>query len=237
MKLVTADGKVNGPRRRGRPARIDRREVVRAAVDLARDVGLENVQMATIAERLGVRPSALNYHVADRKELLEAAATQLADLRFPPGWQPSRRADWRTWIRTWAATFRAMLLAQPDLIPFIKVTPDMASSLEDVDEFLGALRRAGFDAEVVAKGTTFLAQTIFTSVRDQLLSQGAGRHPQVMELAQLFAAAPPDALPNLRVYMESDIHADPDQLFDFAVDCIVAGMQTHLARKGRPSSL
>src|SRR5260221_1286568 len=157
MKIVTVDAQVNGPRRRGRPARIDRRQVVRTAVDLARDVGLENLHMATVAERLGVRPSALNYHVADRQALLEAVATELVDLRFAPGWQPSRRADWRTWIRAWASAFRAMLLAQPSLAPYVKLTPDMASSLEDVDEFLGVLLRAGFDREAVARGTTFLS--------------------------------------------------------------------------------
>ncbi|MBV9663219.1 MAG: TetR/AcrR family transcriptional regulator, partial [Actinobacteria bacterium] len=48
---MTTETSVNGPKKRGRPARISRRQVVGAAVDLARDVGLENVQMATVAER------------------------------------------------------------------------------------------------------------------------------------------------------------------------------------------
>jgi len=236
VKLVTVKPEVNGPRKRGRPARIDRRQVVRTAVALARDVGLENVQMAAVAERLGVAPSALNYHVADRQELLEAAAGQLADLRFPDGWKPSRRADWRTWIKAWANAFRAMLLAQPELAPFIKLSPGMATSLADVDEFLGVLHQAGFDAEVVAKGTTFLSQAIIMSVHDELLSRRTGHHPQVDELAHMFEDLSPDSPPNLRVYMGSGIHTDATQLFDFAIDCIVAGMQPHLARKGRPSS-
>jgi AcrR family transcriptional regulator len=219
---------VNGPRKRGRPARIDRRQVVRTAVDLARDVGLENVQMAAVAERLGVRPSALNYHVADRQELLEAAAGQLADLRFPAGWKPSRRAGWRTWIKAWAAAFRAMLLAQPELAPFIKLTPGMATSLEDVDEFLGVLHRAGFEPEVVAKGTTFLAQAIIMSVHDELLPRDAGRHPQMAQLENMFDDLPAASLPNLRMYTGSIIHTGPDALFDFAVDCIVAGLEAHL---------
>ena len=222
---------VNRPRKRGRPARIDRDQVVHAAADLARDVGLENVQMATVADRLGVRPSALHYHVADRQEMLEAAATELADLRFPDGWKPSRRADWRTWVRAWAGAFRAMLLAQAELAPFIKLSPEMAPSLEDADEFLGVLHRAGFDPEVVAKGTTLLQQTIIMQAQDQLLSRRAGRHPQVDQLAKMFDDLPGDALPNIRRYMTSEIHTDPDHLFTFAVDCIVAGLEAQLPSK------
>ena len=206
---------------------------MRTAADLARDVGLENVQMATVADRLGVRPSALNYHVADRQELLEAAATQLADLRFADGWKPSGRADWRTWVRAWANAFRAVLLAQLQLTPFIKLTADMAPSLEDVDEFLGVLHRAGFDPEVVAKGTTILSQTIFMNVQDELLSRRAGRHPQVAQLAEIFDDIPEDVLPNLRAYMASGIHTHPDELFDFAIDSIVAGLEAHLPSKKR----
>jgi len=227
-KISTVDVEVNGPRKRGRPARIDRRQVVHAAVELARDVGLENVQMATVADRLGVRPSALNYHVADRQDLLEAAANQLADLRFPDGWKPSRRADWRTWIRAWANAYRAMLLAQPELAPFIKLSPGMATSLADVDEFLGVFHRAGFAPDVVAKGTAFLAQTIISSVHEELLPRDAGRHPQMAQLENMFDDLPADALPNLREFTGSIIHTDPSRLFDFAVDCIVAGMETQL---------
>lgn len=228
MTIVSDAKSVNGPKRRGRPARINRAQVVRAAVEVARDVGLTNVQMSTVAERLSVRPSALNYHVADRQELLEAAATELADLRFADGWKPSRRADWQTWVCAWAGAFRAMLLAQPQLAPFIKLKADMATSLEDVDEFLGVLHRAGFEPDVVAKGVTFLQQTIIMNVRDQLLTRNAGRHPQVVQLANMFRELPDDALPNIRRYMASEIHADPDHLFNFAIDCVIAGMETHL---------
>lgn len=222
------DAPVNGPRRRGRPSRIDRRQVVGAAVELARDVGLENVQMTTVADRLGVRPSALNYHVADRQELLEAAANQLADLRFADGWKPSRRAGWRTWIRAWAAAFRAMLLAQPQLAPYIKLGPDMAASLEDVDEFLGVLHRAGFDPAFIATATTFLGQTVVMNVRDELLTRATGEHPQMAQLASVFDGIPADALPNLRMYIESAVYTGSDRLFEFAVACIVAGFEAQL---------
>jgi len=233
MTIVTTETSVNGPKKRGRPARISRRQVVGAAVDLARDVGLENVQMATVAERLGVRPSALNYHVVDRQELLEAAANELADLRFPDGWKPSPRADWRTWIRAYATAFRAMLLAQPQLAPYIKLGPDKAASLEDVDEFLGVLDRAGFDPAFIATGTTFIGQTVVMNVQDELMARAAGGHPQMAELTHLFDGVPADVLPNIRKYVASGVYTNSDGLFEFAVDCIVAGFEAQLPRKQR----
>src|SRR3979490_1108511 len=80
-----------GGRRRGRPRQTDRERIVEAAID----VGLESLTMRRVAERLGVHPSALNYHVASREELLGAVASSVFQLAWQEPWTPVTGATWQ----------------------------------------------------------------------------------------------------------------------------------------------
>ena len=71
----------------GRPARIDRGQVLAEALALADEEGLEALTMTALAERLGVTPMALYRHVANKADLLDGVVEVLLTefpLR-PPG--------------------------------------------------------------------------------------------------------------------------------------------------------
>ncbi|WP_217585232.1 TetR family transcriptional regulator, partial [Microbacterium sp. GbtcB4] len=59
------------------PARHDRESVARAALALLDEVGLADLSMRRIAARLGVQPSALYWHVANKQELLADLADRV----------------------------------------------------------------------------------------------------------------------------------------------------------------
>ena len=87
---------------RGRPARIGRPDIVRAALHL----GLDAVSMQGIAEHLGVTTPALYSHVSGRAEVVELAATELRGrLRT----FASAADDWRGWLEDFAALVRRHL--------------------------------------------------------------------------------------------------------------------------------
>ena len=85
--------------------------------------------------------------------------------------------------------------------------------------------------ELAARGVEADEPTSPVNVQDELLSRGAGRHPQVAQLAKMFDDIGQGALPNLRAYMASEIHTHPDHLFNFAIDCIIAGLEAQLPPK------
>lgn len=61
-------------RRVGRPARVDREQIAQAAAD----IGLSELTMRAVADRLGVSVTSLYYHVRDREELRNLAADRTA---------------------------------------------------------------------------------------------------------------------------------------------------------------
>lgn len=93
---------MDGGAPRGRPARIGRPDIVRAAVDL----GLDAVSMRGIAEHLGVTTPALYSHVSGRAEVLELAATELQGRMRSFA---SAAGDWRGWLEDFAGLVRRHL--------------------------------------------------------------------------------------------------------------------------------
>ena len=92
----------DGQRRRGRPPRISRDDIVDAACEL----GIENLTMAAVAERLGVTHQSLYGWVQDRDELIDLVSDRLIRrLEIKP---PDDPADWRDSLRSYANGLRRL---------------------------------------------------------------------------------------------------------------------------------
>ncbi|MEA2682360.1 MAG: hypothetical protein QOK05_688 [Chloroflexota bacterium] len=217
-------------KRRGRPRQIDRERIVEAAID----VGLESLTMRRVAERLGVHPSALNYHVAGREELLGAVASSVFKLAWQEPWTPGAGATWQEWVRAYALALRRMLLANSSLALYFQLSPGPGvGELEQFDEFLGSLFGAGFDDATAAHATTYISQVVFMSVRDELLTVEGGRHPQDMEFARKVESVEGARLGNVRRLLAAGGHGDPDAQFEFDLECVIEGLTVLLERLPR----
>jgi AcrR family transcriptional regulator len=213
--------KADGERRRGRPRQIDRERIVEAALD----VGLESLTMRRVAERLGVHPSALNYHVAGRDELLGAVASSVFELAWQEPWTPAGTPTWRDWVRAYALALRRMLLANSTLALYFQLSPGPGiGELEQFDQFLGSLSDAGFDDTAVAHATTCISQVVFMSVRDELLTKQDGGHPQDVEFARKVASVDDSRLGNVRRLLAGGGHGDPEAQFEFDLECVIEGL-------------
>src|SRR5262245_35550842 len=92
-----------GPRRR---IPLNRDRVLRAAVALADDVGIEALSMRSLAEQLGVVPMAIYKHVANKEELLDGMVEVIVgeiDL-------PTHGAGWKDAIRQRILSARRTML-------------------------------------------------------------------------------------------------------------------------------
>jgi AcrR family transcriptional regulator len=78
--VVSMTYAADGQRRRGRPPRISRDDIVDAACEL----GIENLTMAAVAERLGVTHQSLYGWVRDRDELIDLVSDRLIRQPTPP---------------------------------------------------------------------------------------------------------------------------------------------------------
>ena len=225
--MKKGDGAPHRPR--GRPRQIDRQRIVEAALE----IGLENLTMRRVAAHLGVHPSALNYHVPSREALLEAVAETVLEIAIDDSWTPVDRAPWQAWVRAFAAEYRRILRAHTPLATYFRFAAGPgAGGLEQFDRFLGSLFRAGFDERTVALATTFVAQVVFMSVRDELMASG-GPHPQDIEFERNLEEVPDDQLRHIRRLLEGGGHGDADQQFAFNLDCAVTALEAQLRRVKR----
>src|SRR5215210_6548531 len=88
---------------------LSRDRVLRAAVALADEFGIESLNMRKLAQELGVVPMALYKHVANKDELIGGMVDVIVGEIQPsvPG------ADWKSAVRHRILSARRALLAHP----------------------------------------------------------------------------------------------------------------------------
>ncbi|MEV6829985.1 TetR/AcrR family transcriptional regulator C-terminal domain-containing protein [Amycolatopsis sp. NPDC051102] len=181
--------------RRGRPPKdagnLSRELILREALALVDDEGLDAVSMRKLARRLGVDPMSLYNHVDGKDALLDGIAeVLLAAIPAPP---PD--ADLRETMSALAHGFRAAMLGHSRAAPLV-LTRRLASmtALAPVEAVLAPLLAAGFPPDRAVHGLrTVLAFLIGTLMREVEATPADGGRLADLERAGLpavSAAAP-----------------------------------------------
>ena len=126
---------------RRRRAPLTREKVLRAALRLANEGGIEAVSMRRLGQALKVEAMSLYKHVADKDDLLAA----LADLVTQEFTVPAPGDDWRTEIRESTISVHAALRRHPWAGPVLesRLQPG-PTRLRYLDGVLATLAAAGF---------------------------------------------------------------------------------------------
>lgn len=94
-------------------AKIQRDQVIEAALALLDEVGLEAITTRKLAQKLGVESATLYWHFKNKASLLEEMASAvLAKHHSLP--VPEDIAEWANWLAENARSFRRALLAHRD---------------------------------------------------------------------------------------------------------------------------
>jgi len=137
-----------------RPA-LTREQVVRAALALLDELGLDGLSMRALADRLGVRAASLYWHLRDKEQLLDLLAESiLAEVPEPdvaggPG-------GWRASLEAFAWAYRRALLAHRDAARVVAGFQAGPAALRLYDGVLAALVRAGLPAGDAADAAVLL---------------------------------------------------------------------------------
>lgn len=112
---------------------LNRDRIVREALALLNEDGLDGVTLRRLASRLDVQAPTLYWHIRNKAELL----AHLGDaILFPLKTLPdSTNVDWREWLLDAAVRFRAALLAHRDgarVVSAAQLSPAMADFSERV---------------------------------------------------------------------------------------------------------
>jgi AcrR family transcriptional regulator len=99
-------------------ARLTRRRIVDAALDLIDREGIGALTMRRVADELAVQAPSLYNHVRSKDELLDAVGETVMQHVDVSGFE---RLGWRDALESWAWSYYEALVAHPNLVPHLAV--------------------------------------------------------------------------------------------------------------------
>jgi TetR/AcrR family transcriptional regulator, tetracycline repressor protein len=213
---------------------LDQPQVVRAALTLLDEVGLDELTMRRLADRLGVKAASLYRHVRDKDELLILLGDEISgEIPLPHG-----SGEWKEQLTEIAWNVRRGLLAHRDAARLLAITPPFGPRrLRHIEALLRILRSAGFSRQDAARAayhannfvTEFVADearfTAFTAV------PGSTRRKVFAQARKAFKTLPREEYPTL-VELADDLTADDqDGLFQFGIDLLLRGLEALAKRR------
>lgn len=198
---------------------LDRELIVRTALRLLEEVGLETLSLRRLAKELGVNPSALYWHFENKQELLdEMARAVVVTAVMHAGVPAPTRNTWDDWLAHLArAQWRAVRSYRDGPLLLMAARPTAEYQLNYLDEILSRLVDAGFspreagDAFVTisnyALGTALIGQQHDRAgeIVGQRLDVGQDRHSSLARIAES--------------------HADQEVTFERGLGWLIAGMR------------
>jgi AcrR family transcriptional regulator len=206
-------------------APLSRERVLRAAIALADERGIESLSMRELGRRLEVEAMSLYNHVANKDDILDG----MVDLVVSEIDLPSGTVDWKEAMRRRAISARDAFSHHSWASALIDSRETSGPArLRYFDWVIGTLRRAGFSLDLAARAFSLLDSYVYGFGRQQL-NMSAGPDVKPEETTEAFLRAiPADEYPYLREmvveYALKGAYDDSDD-FDFGLDLILDGLQ------------
>jgi AcrR family transcriptional regulator len=206
---------------------LSKERILRTAVGLADEGGVEAASMRKIAQELDVVPMALYRHVANKDELLDGMIDVVVGEIDPP----ATGVDWKTAIRRRILSARRALIRHPWASRVMESRGEPTPTvLAYMDSIMGMFRAGGFSVDLIhhtmhAMGSRLMGFT------QELFNDTTDVDPAVE--ADMWRAMA-DCYPNIAQLVEIVMHDDAtvvgggcdDQFeFEFAVDLMLDGLE------------
>jgi AcrR family transcriptional regulator len=213
---------------------LSRERVLRAAVRVADERGIESVTMRRLAEVLGSEAMSLYYHVNNKEDVLDGVvdliASEINEIvdRIDV---PSQGADWKKALRQRILSAREILLRHP-WAPAVFETRTVMSPAVIVyhDGIAKLMRDGGFSYDVIHHALHALGSRAL-GFTQELFNPGAAAPGDDDPTAMLADLA--ERIPNLVAMLGEVAHDDPDTTlgwcddqaeFEFGLDLILDGL-------------
>jgi TetR/AcrR family transcriptional regulator, tetracycline repressor protein len=218
-------------RHRSRPA-LTRDRLVRAALALMDEVGLDGLTTRRLAQRLGVQSPSLYWHVRDKDQLLLLLADAICgEIEAPPA-----DLGWREYLETMAWEYRRVLKRHRDAALLLAMTlPVGPNRLRLAERGLAVLIGAGLPPVLVARAgflmTDYVTNFVLEEQRTATQIAAFAETPDadgLEAIRRLFESLPSDEYPTLIALAPQLTDADAGARFRFGVTTILDGLAIRL---------
>jgi len=206
---------------------LSRERILRTAVALADEGGVESLSMRKIALELGVVPMALYKHVSNKDEMLDGMVDVVVGEIDPP----IVDADWKTTIRERVLSARRALLRHPWASRVIESRTDPTPTVIGyMDAMIGIFRAGGFSIDVTHHAMHAMGSRLL-GFSQELFDDTSGDGAEIEELQRQWMA---ERYPHITEMVAAISHDDEsvvgsgcdDQFeFEFALDLTLDGLE------------
>jgi TetR/AcrR family tetracycline transcriptional repressor len=215
------------PDARPRP-RLDRDQLVAAAVDLLDEEGLDRLTTRALATRLGVQSPALYWYVRDKGELLDLVADAICAPALAATAAIPANLGWREQATAALRVYRAVLRSHRDVPRLLAERPPVGPARRRLaDGAIGLVLEAGFDEADAAVISLLLGDYVISIVSEELRIEAA------RETYIQVDAAPDDAdqYPNMARIGPHFAVMPTDVLFETGLEILLDGIEQRLQRR------
>lgn len=200
--------------------------VIRAALDLLNEVGVDGLTTRKLAERLGVQQPALYWHFRNKRALLDALAEAMLAENHTHS-VPRADDDWRSFLIGNARSFRQALLAYRDGARIHAGTRPGAPQMETADAQLRFLCEAGFSAGDAVNALMTISYFTVGAVLEQQASEADAEERGEDQLTTSASTMPARLQSAMKIVYEGG----PDAAFERGLALIIGGLENLIAFK------
>ena len=201
---------------------LSRERVLRAAIRMADEGGIESLSMRKLAQDLGVQAMSLYNHVANKDDILDG----IVDIVTSEIEVPNLGVDWKIAMRRRATSAHEVLVRHPwatmAIVSRANVGPGM---LRYVDATLGCLYEAGFSLEMADRVWNAIDSHIYGFTLQELnFPFEAAEYSEVAKTG--LSLIPADKYPYLNRLTHYVIEGRYDGIhdFDFGLELLLNGL-------------
>jgi AcrR family transcriptional regulator len=203
---------------------LTRERVLRAAIELADDGGIESLSMRKLGQTLGVEAMSLYNHVANKDDILNG----IVDIVESAIELPTAGADWKRELRKTAMSVHGLFERHPWAASLtLSASGARPARWRYMNAILGCLRQAGFSAETTDHAYHALESHIagFTLWSGQLEVEDEALPELAAAFLRTFSGTDyPYLVEHVHQHLE-ERRPDDEGAFAFGLDLILDGLE------------
>lgn len=206
---------------------ITQDDVVRTALRLLDDVGLDGLTLRRLGCELGVSAATLYWHVRDKRALLDLVAVAIVAEQKPP-LRPAHGQPWWEWLTDSAwAQYRA-LVGHRDAALVVAGNRPTERALPVIEQVIGSLVEVGFSPGEALESILAIGHFVLGSALEYQAEAARGAATETDDALVVRMRDAAD-LPHLVAASRTRPPPDPDSTFRHGLALIVAGLRVRHA--------
>jgi AcrR family transcriptional regulator len=205
---------------------LSKERVLRAAIALADESGIDSLSMRRLGQSLGVEAMSLYNHARNKDEILDG----IVDVVVGEIVTTARGADWKTSMRAQVIAARAVLLLHPWMPRVIETRANPGPmGMRYLETIISIFREGGFSVDLTHHAMHVIGSRIYGFNQELYDTPGeAGEQPEIAPSAarEMAASYPYITELSAAVSHEGGLGGcDDDVEFAFGLDLILDGLE------------